>query len=130
YIPLREGNAMQVLYRDGPGQLPTSDISSKLVRHLNEQFQWPLGIAIALLLIEALLPAATRKRSGASATSTSAPVAKATVAAMILLMCFASANASPARAYRDYQHGNFKDARNEYERLLQKKPDDPKLNYN
>ena len=58
------------------------------------------------------------------------PVAKATVAALILLMCFASAQASPARAYRDYQNGNFKDARNEYERLLQKKPDDATLNYN
>jgi Ca-activated chloride channel family protein len=128
YIPLREGNAMQVLYQRGLEPLPTSDVSSKLVRHLNEQFQWPLGIAIALLLLEALLPAAPRKR--ATATAASGGAGKAAVAVLILLVVAASAQASPAHAYRDYKNGNFKDARNEYERLLEKKPDDPKLNYN
>lgn len=127
YIPLREGNAMQVLYQRGLQPLPTSDVTSKLVRQLNEQFHWPLGIAIALLLIEALLPATARKRPASAKTSDTPKVA---VAAMLLLMFVASAEASPARAYRDYRNGNFKDAKNEYERLLEKKPDDPKLNYN
>ena len=129
YIPLREGNAMQVLYQRGLEPLPTSDISSKLVRHLNEQFHWPLGIAIALLLIEALLPAAPKKRAGATVT-TGGVAAKATVAALFLLMAMGSAQASPARAYRDYKKGNFKESHDEYDRLLEKKPDDPKLNYN
>jgi Ca-activated chloride channel family protein len=129
YIPLREGNAMQVLYQRGLEPLPTSDISSKLVRHLNEQFHWPLGIAIALLLIEALLPAAAKKR-GATAVATGGVTAKATMAAVILLMAIGSAKASPARAYRDYQKGNFKESQEEYARELEKKPDDPKLNYN
>ncbi|HUS34965.1 MAG TPA: VWA domain-containing protein [Verrucomicrobiae bacterium] len=127
YIPLREGNAMQVLYQRGLEPLPTSDISSKLVRQLNEQFHWPLGIAIALLLTEALLPAAAKKRP-TSVKRSETP--KAAVAAMLLLMLAASTQASPARAYRDYKNGNFKDARNEYERLLEKRPDDPNLNYN
>jgi Ca-activated chloride channel family protein len=133
YIPLREGNAMQVLYQQGLAPLPTSDVSSKLVRHLNEQFQWPLGIAIALLLIEALLPDAPKKRASnaGGVQGQSDATGKATVlATLLLLMCVASAEASPARAMRDYQQGHFKDARNEYERLLGKKPDDPKLNYN
>src|ERR1043165_5792294 len=129
YIPLREGNAMQVLYQRGLEPLPTSDISSKLVRHLNEQYHWPLGIAIALLLIEALLPSAAKKRATAAVT-TGGVAAKATVAALILLMAMGSAQASPARAYRDYKKGNFKESHDEYDRLLEKKPDDPKLNYN
>jgi Ca-activated chloride channel family protein len=49
---------------------------------------------------------------------------------MLLLMATITSQASPARAMRDYKEGHFKDARNEYERLLEKKPDDPKLNYN
>jgi Ca-activated chloride channel family protein len=134
YIPLREGNAMQVLYQQGLAPLPTSDLSSKLVRHLNEQFQWPLGIAIALLLIEALLPDAPKKRAVSASSGIgvgTGTAAKATaVAAMLLLMLAGVANASPSRAMRDYKQGHFKDARNEYERLLEKKPDDPKLNYN
>jgi Ca-activated chloride channel family protein len=127
YIPLREGNAMQVLYQRGLEPLPTSDVSSKLVRQLNEQFHWPLGIAIALLLTEALLSAAARKRSSTVKRS-DAPAAAIT--AILLLLLVMPAHASPARAYRDYKNGNFKEARNEYERLLEKKPDDPKLNYN
>jgi Ca-activated chloride channel family protein len=129
YIPLREGNAMQVLYREGLEPLPTSNLSSTLVRQLNEQFHWPLGIAIALLLAEALLPAAAKKRASAPIV-TNKPTAPATITALCLLLFTVSAEASPARAFRDYKNGNFKDARNEYERLLEKKPDDPKLNYN
>jgi Ca-activated chloride channel family protein len=45
-------------------------------------------------------------------------------------MAIGSAQASPARAYRDYKKGNFKESHDEYDRLLEKKPDDPKLNYN
>jgi Ca-activated chloride channel family protein len=132
YIPLREGNAMQVLYQRGMESMPTSELSSKLVRQLNEQFHWPLGIAIALLLIEALLPASPKKRTAAAssvATSGTTP-AKAAVAALVLLMAVGSVSASPARAYRDYKKGNYKESRSEYERLLEKKPDDPKLSYN
>lgn len=129
YIPLREGNAMKVLYQKGLEPLPTSDISSKMVRHLKEQFHWPLGIAIALLLIETLLPAAPKKRSIAS-TMASGGIVKTAVAALILLLTTTPASGSPSRAYRDYQKGNFKESREEYDRLLEKKPEDPKLNYN
>ncbi len=128
YVSLREGNAMPVLYQTGLEPLPTSDLSSKLVRQLNEQYHWPLGIAIALLLTELLLPAAPKKRAAASSSGKMAR--EAAVAAMLLLLLAPSALASPARAYRDYKEGHFKDARNEYERLLEKNPTDPKLNYN
>jgi Ca-activated chloride channel homolog len=124
YLALREGNAMQTLYQKGLEPLPTSEISSKMVRHLNEQFHWPLGIAIALLLTEMLLPAAPKKRTSAKSVSTAAAVA------LLLIFFTLPADASPARAYKDYRSGKYKDARNEYERLLEKKPDNPVLNYN
>lgn len=129
YIPLREGNAMQVLYQRGLEPLPTSDVSSKLVRQLNEQFHWPLGIAIALLLTEALLPAAAKKRTK-SAVSGSKTAAKATVAALLLIMAYGSVFGSPSSAYRAFKNGNYEDARDEYERLLKSKPGDAALSYN
>src|SRR5437764_11560648 len=49
---------------------------------------------------------------------------------MLLILLSFGTQASPARAYKDYKNGHYKDSRNEYERLLDKKPDDPTLNYN
>jgi Ca-activated chloride channel family protein len=129
YLALREGNAMQALYQRGLEPLPTSEISSKLVRHLNEQFHWPLGIAIALLLAEMLLPPAPKKRGKARTSAGAGKTAEMAVALIFLLFAI-PANGSPAKAFRSYQNGDYKDARNEYERLLEKKPDDPKLRYN
>lgn len=120
YLALREGNAMQTLYQKGLEPMPTTEISSKLVRHLNEQFHWPLGIAIALLLTEILLPSSPKKRARTQPA----------LVTIFLLFLIPSVEASPDRAFRDYKSGRYKDARNEYERLLDKKPDDPILNYN
>jgi len=129
YLALREGNAMQALYQKGLEPMPTSELSSKLMRHLNEQFHWPLGIAIALLLAEIVLPSGPKRKSATLPTS-GKKAREAVAVAMLLLMANLVANASPARAYQAYKNGHFKDARNEYERLLQSKPEDPKLNYN
>ena len=118
YLALREGNAMQTLYQKGLEPMPTTEISSKLVRHLNEQFHWPLGIAIALLIVEILLPPAAKKRL------------RPQVAMILLFLVVPSIDASPSRAYKDYKAGHYKDALNEYEELLSKKPNDPVLSYN
>jgi Ca-activated chloride channel homolog len=118
YLPLRDANAMQVLFTRGIEPLAAGDISSKLMRRRSERFYWPLGLAVLLLLIEAMLPSAPRR------------LAKAVVAAMLMIMLAGSAEASPASAYKRFKEGRFKDARNEYERLLEKAPNDPRLQYN
>jgi Ca-activated chloride channel family protein len=129
YVALREGNAMQALYQRGLEPMRKTEVSSKLVKHLNEQFHWPLGIAIALLLAEAILPTASKKRAAAKAIAKAA-ASPALVMLFLMAMLWPVANASPARAYRDYKEGHYKDSRNEYERLLEKRPDDARLNYN
>lgn len=115
YLPLRDANAMQVLFQRGIEPLKAGEYSSQIMRRLNERFYWPLGIALLLLLIEALLPSTPRRVA---------------VAALVALMVVPAAKASPSSAYRDFKEGRFKDARNEYQRLLEKNPNDPKLNYN
>lgn len=116
YLPLRDANAMQVLFQRGIEPLQAGELSSKMMRRLNERFYWPLSIAVLLLLIEALLPPTPRRRAVAVAAA--------------MLMFILPAQASPQRAYRDFKEGRFKEAHQEYQRLLEKNPLDPKLNYN
>ena len=46
------------------------------------------------------------------------------------LLCPSSALASPSSALREYKSGNYEQSLKEYERLLQKKSDDPRLHFN
>lgn len=59
YLPLQNRQTIQTLYQRGLATLPTSDIKSGKSRQWIERFQWPLGFAILLLLIEVVLPERT-----------------------------------------------------------------------
>jgi Ca-activated chloride channel family protein len=125
YLPLQGANTMEMLYQRGLAPLPTSELSSKMVKKFRERFQWPLGIALLFLIGELFLP----DRKAAKRAPNPVPTA---VAALIISFLFGvlPANASPAKAMRDYQAGHFKDAANEYSRLLEKQPEDPRLHFN
>src|SRR5690606_9049641 len=56
YLPLQGGLAMQTLYEKGLAPLPTSERSTKLMKQFKEQYHWPLGLAILLLMVELFLP--------------------------------------------------------------------------
>ena len=47
---------MDVLYERGLAPLPKSDLASQRIKRHHERYQWLLGFAIGLLLIELLLP--------------------------------------------------------------------------
>ena len=119
YLPLQGGNPMQVLYEKGLEPLPTSERSSKLMKNMKEQYYWPLGFAILLLLLEVFLP--DRKR---------AVVRPAAATALLLLLLTPSTQGSSASALRKYQSGDYRQALDEYQRLLEKNPGDPRLLYN
>jgi Ca-activated chloride channel family protein len=55
-----------------------------------------------------------------------------TMQALIMVGAFvlSSAMASPGRALKDYEKGQYNSARQEYQRLLERKPDDSRLLYN
>jgi Ca-activated chloride channel family protein len=55
---------------------------------------------------------------------------QAVTLAVLLLLPAALAHGSPATALGKYQRGRFEEARFEYERLLEKKPNDPELHFN
>jgi len=62
YLPLRGADTINTLYERGLAPLPKSESKEKLVRRYHEQFQWPLAVAVALLLVEILLPERNRRR--------------------------------------------------------------------
>jgi Ca-activated chloride channel homolog len=74
YLPLRGADTMDVLYDRGLAPLPRSQGTGRMIRHYHEQFQWPLSVAILLLVTEMLLPE-RKKSSGQTSTSPRAPLA-------------------------------------------------------
>ena len=60
YLPLRGADTVETLYERGLAPLPKAEGKEKQVRRYHEQFHWPLGAAVLLLLLEILMP--ERKR--------------------------------------------------------------------
>lgn len=128
YLPLRGAKTIETLYEKGLAPLPKTESEAKLYKRYHERYHWPLAAAIVLLIIEMLWPA--RRRTASARTTT--PPAPATVIGLLLLALFASASAeaSASRALRAYRSGDFEAAQREYQRLLEKQPDDARLALN
>jgi Ca-activated chloride channel family protein len=131
YLPLRP-ETVDVLYEKCLAPLPKTESSEKLVRQYHEQFQWPLAVAILLLLAEMFLP----ERSLRTATKSkvqgpkSKPGAAAIAAWVAILLVPSAVNASPASAWREYHSGHYTNALAEYERLAQVQTNDLRLVFN
>lgn len=130
YLPLRGAKPMETLYAKGLAPLPKSDSTTQLIRRYRERFQWPLGIAILLLVLEILLP--QRKRINRPATNGISAKPAASASALVLVLVFATlpASASPSSALREYEAGNFHTALEEFKHLSQEKTNDLRLSYN
>jgi Ca-activated chloride channel family protein len=134
YLPLRGADTINTLYERGLEPLPKSEGKEKLVRRYHEQFQWPLALAILLLLIEITLPERQSSFRGAPKTDTqraeSARASKLMALVLLIFLLSSSVFASPTDALRDYKAGNFTNAVNEYERLAQVYTNDLRLVFN
>jgi Ca-activated chloride channel family protein len=76
YLPLQNRQTIQTLYERGLDVLPKADLKSGKKRQWIERFQWPLGFAILLLMVEILLP--EQRRSVAPRTAGAMLVGAAT----------------------------------------------------
>ena len=134
YLPLRGADTINTLYERGLEPLPKSEGKEKLVRRYHEQFQWPLALAIVLLIIEIILPERQSPFRGALKTHTqrtaAAHASKLMTLVLLMFLLSSSAFASPADALRAYQAGNFTNAVQEYERLAQVYTNDLRLVFN
>jgi len=127
YLPLRGADTVDALYSQGLAPLPKSESEARLFQRYHEQYHWPLGLAILLLLLKTLLP--ERKRES---TKSNAAGAGVLVASLVSLNALTPTQvlASAAGATREYNAGNYPDALEEFDRLRTKRGDDHRLNYN
>jgi len=88
-------------------------------------------VGILLLVAEILLPERKREPKLAVGPVSASKGAWQSAAALLLaLLVPASLRASPSSALRDYKAGNYDQALKEYQQLLQRKSDDPRLHFN
>jgi Ca-activated chloride channel family protein len=113
YAPLDE-KAARLLATEGIGKMAETDINMESSRRPIERYQWPLGTAIALLVLQALAGERRRLPRGAAA------------AALWLTAAF-PAHASGLSAY---ERGDYEQARKEFENRLQMEPEAPNLQLN
>lgn len=129
FMLLSGANTMNVLYERGLAPLPKGDLASQQIKRLHERYQWLLGIAIALLLAEVLLPE-RGKASSRSKPQAAGAVTASLVALLLFLAATEAAHASTPAALKEYGSGNFQSAQAEFEMLLLKKPGDARLHFN
>ncbi len=144
YEPLgSDGQGLIKVYNRDLKTLPQYDLSSRQQRVYYERFQWPLGLALALFIIELLLierraPAKRRLESRdirpkhhitvqRHDRKRSAPVA---ILLSALLLSGLTAQASPGSAEKAYKKGQYGVALQQYSAEEKKHPDRAELQYN
>ena len=128
YLPMRGAKVIDTLYQNGLAPLPKSESEARLYKHYHEQYHWPLALAILLLAVEILLPA---RASAKAEKRVIAGSAKAATAALLMILALPlAATASTSSALKDYHAGRFKEAQEEYSRLMQKRTEDARLALN
>lgn len=131
YLPLQSAHAIESLYAQGLAPLPKAERDARQIQRYHERFAWPLGVAILLLAIEFLLP--DRRRDASPATAPPPSRARPPAARLAALLACSAAlqlQASPGTAQNHFEAGRFLKAEEEYRRLVERNPDDPRLQFN
>jgi Ca-activated chloride channel family protein len=137
YAPLGADNeGLDTIYREALVPLAKHDLESRSQKIYTEQYQWPLGAALALLMCSLLLGTRRRVPAAQSMTDEKRPLARfalpssAAVLALMALLPFHAAHASPASAAKAYAQGNFTAAERDYMAAAQSNAKQPILQYN
>jgi Ca-activated chloride channel family protein len=137
FMLLRGANTMNLLYERGLAPLPKGEQASQRIRRHHERYQWLLGLALLLLLLEMFIPerqTANANKSGTSKpTGTPGPGPAVTARAALWLFLLSMpglAFGSAGDGLKQYQKGRYERALTEYEQLLKKNPDDARLHFN
>src|SRR5713101_5558625 len=128
YLRLSGANTIDQLYEKGLAPLPKSEGTVKRIQRWHERYQWVLGLAIVLLLVEMFLPERkVVRRAEAIAAATANVELRKAVSLLVLLALPVSLWASPSGALRKYDPGKYESSRRAYEELLNARPADARL---
>ena len=143
YEPLgQQAEGLEAIYREKLSLVPKQELAERLQRVPIERFQWPLMLALILLLAEFAISDRKRSRKTFPVIKTAyrripkiGRVAGATsVAALVLLaivfLGFGGAHASPGDAEAAYKAGDYDLAVEGYRSEAQKSPEEPQLQFN
>ncbi len=128
YLQLKGANDMAMLYNARLATLPRAEIASRFLQQFKHRFQWPLGLALLLLLVEMLLP--EQRRVARPGQKPEAEGWRKAFVTLAVALSIGLAHGSSGSALRDYESGRYRESQQEYQRQLQKSPKDPRLQYN
>jgi Ca-activated chloride channel homolog len=143
YEPLgQQAEGLEAIYLEKLSLVPKQDLSERMQRVPIERFQWPLILALILLLAEFVISDRKRSRKTFPFIKTAyrripkvGRAAGATSLAVLLLLAIAllgyrGAHASPGKAEAAYKAGNYDLAVEGYRSEAGKAPEDPQLQFN
>jgi len=141
YEPLgQQAEGLEAIYREKLSLVPKHELAERMQRVPIERFQWPLMVALLLLLAEfaisdrkgrpkafPFIKTAYRRKMGRAAGAASLAVL---ILLTIVLLGYRGAHASPGKAEKAYRAGDYALAIKEYQSETQKAPEDPQLQFN
>jgi Ca-activated chloride channel family protein len=118
YVPLGRGaEGLDAIYQQRLSLAPKSELAQKMEKVALERFQWPLGLAIAFLALQAVMGERRRERKSKALASVARRVRPA---AMLLLALGISSMSGEAGGVADYNGGTEAYARGEFEEAVDK----------
>ena len=137
YVPLGAGGeGLQTIYQKKLALIPKEEVAEKRHKVALEQFVWPLGAAIVLLMLDFLLGGRKSTRSlRIPFIKTAGRRKKQKIMASFLLImgtgfCFSAQFAEASKGEDAYSTGDFLTASSFYDEQLQESPGDARLHYN
>lgn len=143
YEPLgQQAEGLEAIYREKLSLIPKHELAERMQRVPIERFQWPLMLALLLLMMEFAISDRKRKRRAFPIITTAyrriPKIGRAAGAASVLLlvllaivlMGYRSAHASPLDAEAAYKAGNYDMAVQGYRSEAEKAPEDSQLQFN
>jgi len=143
YEPLgQQAEGLESIYREKLSLVPKKELAERMQRVPIERFQWPLMLALILLLAEFAISDRKRSRKPFPVIKTAyrripkiGRVAGATSVGMLVLLAiiflgFGGAHASPGGAETAYKTGDYDLAMEGYRSETQKSPENPQMQFN
>jgi Ca-activated chloride channel family protein len=129
YTPLGpQGQGIVKLYQERLESFAHREHSDRQVAVYAQLFQWPVAVAIALLILEWLLGASVRRR-----VLLATPAKAAVITVLVLSLAPVAtprAWASPLSAQDEYNNGKYSQAQQDYAQSVKADPTQPQLQFN